>query len=93
MSLDPFDGALVTRTQAIHSGLPRVPWLGVVSVRVDLRSDPGFTFTVGGRALPRIALPEGASIIPAAFLLRLGQSVRVMNFREEGRGRDGVIAR
>lgn len=80
---DPFEGAIVTQTEAIHSNLPRLRWWGVVSVRVDLRTDPGFTLSVAGKALPRVALPVGATVIPAASFLRWGQSVRMTRFRSE----------
>ena len=80
---DPLEGAIVTQTEAIHRDLPRRQWFGVVSVRLDLRADPGFTLTVAGQSSPRIPLPSGATIVPAACFLRWGQSVRVANFRSE----------
>jgi hypothetical protein len=90
---DPFEGAIVTDTEEIHSNLPRIRWRGVVSVRLDLRADPSFTLSVAGQTLPSVALPRGATVVPAASLLRWGQSVWMARFRSESMRSSAVAAK
>lgn len=79
---DPFLGAIVTRTKAIHSGLPTMRASGTVAVHLDLARDRQGVFIVGGVETPAIPLPSDATVIPAASLLRLGQSVRFANLTD-----------
>jgi hypothetical protein len=78
---DPSTGDVVTGTASIAGGLPTFAdrRSGVVSVRLELpRNLPGKgIFIVAGVEAPRIELPEGAVIVPAACLLREGQRVRL----------------
>jgi hypothetical protein len=80
-SYDAFEGAIVTETEATHKGLPTVRGSGTVSVRLDLKTKNECVFVVGGVEAPAIRLPAGAVVIPAACLLKRGQSVTLANFR------------
>ena len=80
-SYDAFEGAIVTETKAIHTQLPTVRDGGTVSVRLDLESKHECVFVVGGVDTPAIKLPPDAVVIPAASLLKRGQSVTLANFR------------
>jgi hypothetical protein len=80
-SYDAFEGAIVTETEAMHVGLPTVRDGGTVSVRLDLKAKNECVFIVGGVETPTIRLPAGAVVIPAACLLKRGQSVTLVNFR------------
>ena len=78
---DAYEGAIVTETKAIHSGLPTIKARGVVAVRLDLRVPCACSFVVDGRETPLIPLPEGAVVIPAACLLKRGQRVTLRGFQ------------
>jgi hypothetical protein len=80
-SYDAFEGAIVTETEATHTGLPTIRGSGTVSVRLDLKTKNECVFVVGGVETPAIRLPAGAVVIPAACLLKRGQSVTLANFR------------
>jgi hypothetical protein len=80
-SYDAFEGAIVTEEEATHKGLPTVRDGGTVSVRLDLKDNYECVFVVDGVATPAIRLPAGAVVIPAACLLKRGQSVTLANFR------------
>jgi hypothetical protein len=80
-SYDAFEGAIVTEENATHKGLPTVKDGGTVSVRLDLKTKHECMFVVGGVETPAIKLPAGAVVIPAACLLKRGQSVTLANFR------------
>jgi hypothetical protein len=80
-SYDAFEGAIVTETKATHKGLPTIRDKGTVSVRLDLKAKNECVFVVDGVETPAIRLPAGAVVIPAACLLKRGQSVTLANFR------------
>lgn len=81
-SYDAFEGAIVTKEQAIHSGLPKIRKSGTVSVRVDLKRKNESVFIVEGKETPAISLPPGAVVIPAACLLTKGQTVMLANLKQ-----------
>jgi hypothetical protein len=78
---DPFEGAIVTETKAIHSGLPTIWEYGTIAVNLDLKNRHECVFAVDGVGTPPIPIPRRAVIIPAACLLKKGQVVRLANFR------------
>ena len=78
---DAYEGAIVTETRAIHSGLPTIRESGTVAVRLDLATRCEFEFVVDGVNTPAIALPRDAVAIPAACLLKPGQVVTLANFQ------------
>jgi hypothetical protein len=80
-SYDAFEGAIMTETEAIDEGLPKIRRSGTVSVRLDLKNKNECVFVVDGVDTPAIRLPVGAVVIPAACLLKQGQSVTLANFR------------
>jgi hypothetical protein len=80
-SYDAFEGAIVTETEATHKGLPTVRDGGTVSVRLDLKVKNECVFVVAGVETPAIHLPVGSVVVPAACLLKRGQSVTLANFR------------
>jgi len=80
-SYDPFEGAIVTETKAIHSKLPKIGKRGTVSVRLDLKTKNECVFIVDGKETPAISLPQGAVVIPAACLLKKGQVVTLANLK------------
>src|SRR5262249_23147263 len=82
---DPSTGDVVTRTKSIQSGLPRFldgrP--GVVPQELELpRIEVGFAlFRIQGQDSRHISLPAGAVVVPAACLLKEGQSVTLAPIR------------
>lgn len=76
---DAFLGAIVTRTKAIHSGLPTIRTSGTVAVHLDLARYHRGVFVVNGVETPAIDLPANATVIPAASLLEQGQIVTFAN--------------
>jgi hypothetical protein len=81
-SYDAYEGAIVTATEAIHSGLPVIREAGTVRVRLDLRHNYEFKFIVDGTETPTVSLPKGSVVIPAGCLLRKGQIVTIGNFQK-----------
>ena len=79
-SYDAFEGAIVTETKAIHSGLPTIRKRGNVTVHLDLKKKNECVFVVNGVRTPAISLPRQAVVIPAACLLKKGQVVTLANF-------------
>ena len=77
---DAYEGAIVTQTKAIYSDLPRIERRGTVSVSLDLENSRSCTFLVDNEVTPAIQLPDDATVIPAACLLRKGQIVTIANF-------------
>jgi tetratricopeptide (TPR) repeat protein len=79
---DPFLGAIVTETVAIHDDLPafRAAGAGVVAVELDLVERDSCTFIVDGQPTPPVPVPPGATVIPAVSLLAPGQKVRLRGF-------------
>jgi hypothetical protein len=80
-SYDPFEGAIVTQTEAIHSNLAKIANSGVITLELDLEG-PACTakFVVDGEDTPVIQLPDDAVVMPAACLLMRGQKVVLHNF-------------
>ena len=78
---DAYEGAIVTKTEAIHSDLPKFQETGIVTVRLNLTDVNTCTFVVNGEETPAIELPAGATIIPAACLLKKGQVVTIRDLR------------
>lgn len=73
-------GDIVTATESISGGLPKFQGnKGTISIEFILpRETKGSaTFIVNGARTPSVELPEGAVVIPAACLLKKGQSVTV----------------
>src|SRR5437016_8100357 len=56
-SYDAFEGAIVTETKAIHSGLPTIRKRGNVTVHLDLKKKNECVFVVNGVRTPAISLP------------------------------------
>ena len=54
---DAYEGAIVTETEAIYSGLPKFTDNGTVSIRLDLLNEHKCVFSVNGVATPAINLP------------------------------------
>lgn len=81
-SYDAFEGAIVTETAAIHTGLPSIRERGTVTVQLDLKNKNQCVFIVNGVETPAISLPRAAVAIPAACLLKRGQVVTLANFRQ-----------
>ncbi len=81
-SYDAFEGAIVTETEAIHTGLPTIRDSGIVSVHLDLKTKHKLVFIVDGVETPSISLPPRSVVIPAACLLGRGQKVTLTNFRQ-----------
>lgn len=86
-SYDPSTGDVVSNTNSIQGGLPRVAdgRSGVVSVRLKLPRDAAGTgwFSMSGAESRSIALPEGSVVLPAACLLRESQKVSLSSLRME----------
>lgn len=78
---DAHDGAIVTETEDLHKNLPTIEEHGTVTVTVDLIRELSLTFSVNGVKAPAIPLPRGATVIPAATLLKRGQVVTLRNFQ------------
>ena len=82
---DPSTGDIVTHTESIQGGLPKIAdgGAGVVTVRLDLPRDAagmGLFSMNGVESLP-IGLPEGSVVLPAACFLKESQRVSLANFR------------
>jgi hypothetical protein len=80
-SYDAYEGAIVTATEAVHSGLPAIRERGTVGVYLDLKHKYEFKFIVNGTETPTVPVPKGSTVIPAACLLRKGQIVTIGNVR------------
>lgn len=80
-SYDAFEGAVVTATEAIQSGLPTISKSGTVSVYLDLKHKYEFKFIVDGTDTPPVSLPRGSTVIPAGCLLSKGQIVTLSGLR------------
>lgn len=78
---DPYQGAIVTETVAVYSGLPKITSVGTVSIELDLLEQDTCTFIVNGERTPSIPLPPGCTVIPAACLLEPGQCVSLRGFQ------------
>jgi hypothetical protein len=82
---DPSTGDVVTATESIEGGLPRIDngHSGVVRMRVSVpRQESGFVrFMMNGIESKQISLPVGAVILPAACFLKTGQKVTLSNFQ------------
>jgi len=65
----------------VWAASPTVRDGGTVSVRLDLKTTHECKFVIGGVETPPTKLPAGAVVIPAACLLKRGQSVTLANFR------------
>jgi len=80
-SYDAYEGAVVTATEAIQSGLPTISTSGMVSVYLDLKHTYEFKFIVDGTDSALVSLPRGSTVIPAGCLLRKGQIVTLSRLR------------
>src|SRR5262249_49082317 len=78
---DAFEGAIMTETKAIHTGLPTITDSGTGSVRLRLKIKNEVVFSVCGVETPAIHLSAGVVVIPAACLLKRGQVVTLANFK------------
>lgn len=81
---DPSTGDVVTATESIEGGLPRIEngHSGVVRMLVRVpRHESGFVrFMINGHESRPISLPVDAVILPAACFLKKGQKVTLSNF-------------
>ncbi len=82
---DPSTGDVVTATESIEGGLPKIDNgpSGVVRMRVSApREEPGFVrFVMNGVESRPIPLPVGAVVLPAACFLKTGQMVTLSSFQ------------
>eukprot|EP00027_Filamoeba_sp_ATCC50430_P002805 CAMPEP_0168546538 /NCGR_PEP_ID=MMETSP0413-20121227/3552_1 /TAXON_ID=136452 /ORGANISM="Filamoeba nolandi, Strain NC-AS-23-1" /LENGTH=120 /DNA_ID=CAMNT_0008576723 /DNA_START=232 /DNA_END=594 /DNA_ORIENTATION=+ len=85
-SYDPSTGDIVRATESIQGGLPVIKNnKGVITLELFLpRDKPGYAkFIIDGVDTPKVELPEGAVVVPAACLLALNQKVALKNMKRE----------
>lgn len=77
-SYDPSTGDIVTMTESVRGGLPKLEAKGEIVLELDLTvEEPHATFVVGGKRCPPIILLKDLVIMPAVCLLHVGQIVSI----------------
>lgn len=85
---DPSTGDIVQNTQSIKGNLPKLEKdSGLITLVLNLpaKEKGEAWFVIDGVQTPKIELPVGAVVKPAACLLRKGQKITLNNFVEIGK--------